>query len=496
MKLKTLLLLPFLLTGCSGNNIPKESSEQLPLTELPAVTQSNEIAPSSSDNESSVPEQPLSDLPKAEMLANIRTATPNPVQEKICEYVAEQYIGRNILLDSDITTPAFLDEEHNPFVPQVFERMNEYYDGNFFSTKNNCTHVAHSFEDLCSQFLNYYVYDSYGSIFYSQKEEDAYKALRDAKIQKHLGQFFPKTRFDKGIPEVKTYAIITDIRAYTYIARYDLRDFRNFYKQSYINELKTVLEKNDYETYYNFFEKWGTECINAATFASKRMIYLGFSGNVTFDIRVNNQEDIQDVITELVKDNGNITLNDYYISESKTSADEEDGSGLRLISYRTIPFHHLLPEDLRQYRDQIDAAYEQYTADKTEVVKKEVAEQVKEQNYINDAYYQETGEATVNSKKPFKFDFNFKQEDEMLNPEVMNSKGYTKMFMRPRIKVDDGTNYDSEIIIMGKRAKVKDEVWYEINFQELEETGYDVSFKLTPETTSHAKVSLEFCYMK
>ena len=508
MKLKTLLLLPLLLTGCSQGNT---SSEQIPLTELPVLpsesstistsrtenSSANSGSISSSDNSSSSStpnEKPLSDLPTAESLDNLRKAEPKKAEEKIYDF-AWEYLGRNVRLDADLASPDFFDEEHNPFVPEVFENMNEYVDTSFSGTKGKCVIRGQSFGNLCSQFTDRFVYSTYGSI-YTTEQEKAFLELRNAKIEKYVGKYYSKTRFDNKCEGEETYTIITDLYSVTYKSRNDIRCFYNFYKQSYIDELASVLEKNELSTYYDFFEKYGTECINAVTFGPKRTMYLGFTGNVSFDIRENNQNGIKESVEELVKNNGNITLNDYWINESEYPIDDESNQGLRLISYRTVPFYNRLPEGLESYRNQIEEAYKQYQQLKIEEIKNDVNNQVEEQNHVNDAYYKSSNGEAISKKKPFSFQFNFVLESELYNPQSMLVAGFKNLYMRPRIIMSEDTNYDAEIIIGGKRAKVRDCNWYQININDLFNIDSNVHFKLTPESKVTAEIILEFCYMK
>ena len=141
------------------------------------------------------------------------------------------------------------------------------------------------------------------------------------------------------------------------------------------------------------------------------------------------------------------------------------------------------------------AAYKQYSEMKLQELEKSVEDLVEEQNYINDAYYKQTNE-TISKKEPFTFDFNFVEESNMYNPSEMQGVGFTKLYMRPRITLSSECNYNAEITIGGKRAKVDDNVWYQIDINDIIENSANVRFKLTPEGKVTAEVILEFVYMK
>ena len=132
---------------------------------------------------------------------------------------------------------------------------------------------------------------------------------------------------------------------------------------------------------------------------------------------------------------------------------------------------------------------------KLQELEKSVEDLVEEQNIVNDAYYiQSTKEAT--HKKPFEFNFNFVNEDTMYNPVVMSEAGFKKLFMRPKITLSEDRKYNAEITIGGKRAKIENDIWYQIDIKDIEEAGTNVKFKLTPEYKTTPTVILEFCYMK
>lgn len=499
MKLKSLLLLPFIITGCTGNNI---SSEEMPLTTLPTLPStlpsSNTDRPTStSENGSTNEENPFSDLLTTESLNNLRNIEPTIHNETMRDITWLDFgFGRNVHIDADMTNPEILDEEHCPFVPEVYEAMNEHADSGFKGS-NYSTLKSSTFDGLCKEFGRYFYEESF-SQYYEKDIKEIAESIREAKIAKYLGQFYKKTNFNKGVFENKTYAMLTTVSSANYTSRYSIYTFDNYgFKDSYIEELKEVLEKDELQGYYDLFEKYGTEYIYKVTYGPRQAMYLGFSGNVTFEVFGYNQQALANEITDLVKRNGDITLNDFTITESEYEWGAEDWKGARQVSYGTRPFYNLLPEkyDLYKYKDRMHAAYKQYSEMKLQELEKSVEDLVEEQNYINDAYYKQANE-TISKKEPFTFDFNFVEESKMYNPNEMYGVGFTKLYMRPRITLSSECNYNAEITIGSKRAKVDDNVWYQIDINDIIENSTNVRFKLTPEGKVTAEVILEFVYMK
>ncbi len=494
MRLKTLLLLPFIITGCTGNNI---SSEEIPSTELPTLPSSED--PASSNNDGSTSEEtPLSTLPTAESLNNLRKPEPKINNETMTNITWLDFgFGRNVHVDEDMTNPEILDEEHCPFIPEVYEVLNDAADNGFCSS--NASYLkSKSLEGLCEIYGNYFYEESFSQV-YGEEEKELAAKIRMAKIKKYLGQFYKKTNSDKPFNDDKTYAILTELCAASYTTRYSIHIFKNYgYKDSYIEELKEVLEKDEYAGYCALFEKYGTEYIHKVTYAPRHAMYLGFSGNVTFNTFGFDQKLFENKVEELLDENGQLTLTDYSITESEYNWAEEDWKGARQISYGTWPFYNLLPEkyDLYKHRSKIEAAYRKYCAEKLEKLEKEVSELVEEQTYINDAYFKRSFDEYNSRQKPFEFDFVFGAESSLQNPQTMYQAGFTKLYMRPRINLSKEVSYDSEIIIGGKRAKVRDGDWYQINITDLYEVDSNVHFKVTPITNSNVSVTLEFVYMK
>ena len=499
MKLKSLLLLPFIITGCTGNNI---SSEEIPLTTLPTLPStlpsSNTDRPTStSDNSSTIEEDPLSDLPTAESLNNLRRVKPVVNNETMRDITWLDFgFGRNVHIDADMTNPEILDEEHCPFVPEVYEAMNEHADSGFKGA-NYSTLKSSTFDGLCKEFGRYFYEESF-SQYYEKDIKEIAESIREAKIAKYLGQFYKKTNFDKGIYENKTYAMLTTVSSANYTSRNSIYTFDNYgFKDSYLQELKEVLEKNEFQGYYDLFEKYGTEYIYKVTYGPRQAMYLGFSGNVTFEVYGYNQQALTTEITNLVERNGDITINDFSVTECEYEWGEEDWKGARQVSYGTRPFYNLLPEkyDLYKYEDRMHDAYKKYSEMKLQELEKSVEDLVEEQNYINDAYYKQFDEE-ISKKNPFTYNFNFVEETTMYNPCDMFEAGFTKLYMRPRITLSSEEKYDAEITIGGKRAKVDDKVWYQIDINDIKENGTNISFKLTPGGKIKAEVIIEFCYMK
>ena len=499
MRLKTLLLLPFIITGCTGNNI---SSEETPLTTLPTLpntlpSSSTNVPTSTSENSSTIEEDPLSDLPTAESLNNLRHVKPVVNNETMRDITWLDFgFGRNVHIDEDMTNPEILDEEHCPFVPEVYQKLNEQADTGFKSA--NYSKLAYNtFAGLCDAF-GYFFYDESFSQYYDRDIKEIAEKIRNAKIAKYLGQFYKKTNFDKGIYENKTYAMLTTVSSANYTSRNSIYTFDNYgFKDSYIEELKEVLEKDEFQGYYDLFEKYGTEYIYKVTYGPRQAMYVGFSGNVTFEVYGYNQQALATEITNLVERNGDITINDFSVTECEYEWGAEDWKGARQVSYGTRPFYNLLPEkyDLYKYKDRMHDAYKKYSEMKLQELEKSVEDLVEEQNIVNDAYYiQSTVEAT--HKKPFEFNFNFVNEDTMYNPVVMSEAGFKKLFMRPKITLSEDRKYNAEITIGGKRAKIENDIWYQIDVKDIEEAGTNVKFKLTPEYKTTPTVILEFCYMK
>ena len=494
MKLKTLLLLPFIITGCTGNNI---SSDETPLTTLPTLPSSTNRPTFTSDNSSSIEEDPYSDLPTADSLNDLRHVKPTINNETMRDIVWLDFgFGRNVHIDADMTNPEILDEEHCPFVPEVYQKLNEHADSGFKSA-NFSRLVANSFEKLCDDFGIYFYNESF-SQYYEKDIKEIAEKIRSAKIAKYLGQFYKKTNFDKGIYEKKTYAILTTLSSSNYTSRETIYSFENYgFKDSYIEELKEVLEKNEFQGYYDLFEKYGTEYIYKVTYGPRQAMYVGFSGNVTFEVYGYNQQALATEITNLVDRNGDITLNDFSVTESEYEWGAEDLKGARQVSYGTRPFYNLLPEkyDLYKYQDRMHDAYKKYSEMKLQEMEQDINNLVEEQNIVNDAYYiRSTEEAS--HKKPFEFNFNFISEDTMYNPVVMSEAGFKKLFMRPRISLSEERKYNAEITIGGKRAKIENDIWYQIDVNDIEKAGTNVKFKLSPEYKTTPTVILEFCYMK
>ncbi len=471
MKLKTLILIPFLLTGCT-----KAIEEEIHYDTL-----------------STVEEPPIKEV--------------EAKNESMLDY-GRGYLGVNVRIDAPLGTINVPDDEHCPFKPDFRESLN-YSVNSGFNSENSCLIASESFEGLCSQFKRAFFKDGLEEHvsdydYPKQKEEKILnKRLKDARIANYLAPFFKNTRYQLDIEEKKTFILFSELLGTSSIASASGQLPHYCYKDSYIEELKAVIEKDDYETYCAFFDKYGTHYISEVIYAPKRMIYAGFTskkGYTNFCRKEYNQKAMVDDIKQIQDLNYGLMLNDYWINESEYSSSDSEGRGMKVIAYKTHPFYEHLPEkyELYKYDDQVEAAYKKYANEKAAALEKESEIENVLPSYIKDSIDIAIEKpVSLKKNKAFKHQFNYVEAENVYSPELLYNKDYTKLYFRPRVTLEKEAQIDIDMMIGGKRVKASNNIWYQTDVKSLFTVDANVHFKvIAKDKLTIESCSVDLCYTK
>ena len=457
------MLIPFLLTSCS--NEPKE-------------------------------EVNYDALEKIQSLPVERTSAEKDI---MMDY-QKGYLGVNVKIDAGLTTITVPDDEHCPFEPEFRENLNSVVYSSSSSLLNQYMLGSESFNGLCSRFQERFFpdeLDDYISDYDSQKQEKIVrKSVKDARIKNYLAKMYAHTLYQKDEEEKTSYLLFSEYLAAGSVGTSYGVNPMNFYKDSYIEELKEVIETNEYATYCALFDKYGTEYISKVYYAPKRMIFAGFSskaGYTNFSITGYDQEVITNAIKELQDVHTSVTLNDYWINESEYSANDADGRGARIISYRTEHFYNMLPEkyELYKYKDQIKAAYDKYVTEKVNALNEESDKLIKQPVYICDSLEGlRRNSYTLKKGRNLSYDFDFKNGEKLYDPEELDKMGYTRVFFSPRVISDKDSPLEIDLSIGGKRILADNNTWYELSTTDLYSKSSEVHLKVK---SLKSKMEIDTC---
>ena len=502
MKIKSLLLIPFLLSSCASSTEETKTSNPFKETSDSKVVY---------DEVPSTTETPYEQL--------------KPQAESDLIYYDRSYIGVNVGPIPTVGTVIVPDQEHCPFTPAFREELSEMVDSSATSKNPSRLIRSESFEGLVNLFEDDFMTEYYLS-YPSMEERNLHLEIKHAATKKYLSQFFKHTLYENDENEQKSYYVFAEgLANFCHDARHPKRP-SDYYTEEYKKDLIETLEKDEIETYFGLFDKYGTEYIEALTFAPSQMIFMGFSskaGLADISCTQYDQDAIINAVNGMLEEEPLLNLDDFWINGDERSyfSGSFDNMGARLITYRTRSFYNYLPEGYSDFRVKINEAYKQYRQAKFEEFKESNKDLYlgEEKTTIKDNY-RIVGEglsskASVEIKKNGQFldGFHVKDVESMYNPQELSNKGYTKVYFRPNVKFSeehDDLDITLQIMAGGKKIKALDSVklakdetsltsaWYQLEIKDLLEVSDEVTIVITSgnNKSTITKCDFEIVYTK
>lgn len=493
MKIKCLLLIPFLLTGCSSTEKVYDPFKE---------TKNNPIV-----------------YDEVKTFAELPYPTMEIKEEKDLMPYSSTYCGINVgpmLTIGGINIP---NEENSPFKPEFRQLINDAYDTTGSGAPNaNKVIGEKTFNDLCNRFIEYFVGGRYEYwMSYSQEERAIKGQIKTIATQKYLSQFFKHTIKDYDGENKSFYVIAKTIGYGAYKAR-NYVDPKDYYTPQYLADLKNALSKDSLESYYALFDKYGTEYINEVYYAPSQMMFLGLSckdNYGTVECSEYNEKNIVKVITDAFGNEATVSVDDFWVNKEITSS--ENNSTDRVIHYATKPFYNRLPDNLRQYSEQIEHAYKLYRELKLNETKKEVERLDEDKDTIKDGYViqgikPKIGEddviTDISKSKPLIKNFKICGNLDRYDPRTLCSSGFDTVYIRPKILLSSMAKeytIDAKLMIGNKKIHLIDNVkylptkisittpWYEIKTKTLLDEDSLSTIKIS---TSDNKISIARCELE
>ena len=493
MKIKCLLLIPFLLTGCSSTEKVYDPFKE---------TKNNPIV-----------------YDEVKTFAELPYPTMEIKEEKDLMPYSSTYCGINVgpmLTIGGINIP---NEENSPFKPEFRQLINDAYDTTGSGAPNANKAIGEkTFNDLCNRFIEYFVGGRYEYwMSYSQEERAIRDQIKTIATQKYLSQFFKHTIKDYDGENKSFYVIAKTIGYGAYKAR-NYVDPKDYYTPQYLADLKNALSKDSLESYYALFDKYGTEYINEIYYAPSQMMFLGLSckdNYGTVECSEYNEKNIVKVITDAFGNEATVSVDDFWVNKEITSS--ENNSTDRVIHYATKPFYNHLPDNLRQYSEQIEYAYKLYRELKLNEAKKEVERLDEDKDTIKDSYViqgikPKIGEddviTDISKSKPLIKNFKICGNLDRYDPRTLCSSGFDTVYIRPKILLSSMAKeytIDAKLMIGNKKIHLIDNVkylptkisittpWYEIKTKTLLDEDSLSTIKIS---TSDNKISIARCELE
>lgn len=487
MKFKSLLLLPFLLTGCTTTNRINDPFKG---------TKKNPVV---YDEVASSYESPIKKL--------------EPQSETNLLPEALTYMGTNVgplLTIGRFETPS---SGACPFTPEFFEELNYAYDSHSTGSSNQDKFIAtESFNSFCDEFIRRFVGGTNEYILTSDTNFIERKnRIKKVAVRQYLGNIFKHTIKEYCNDRKSFYALSDAIGCFTYKAR-NLRSPKDYYTPEYLADLEAACTKNETEAYYALFDKYGTEYVKDVTFASANMMFMGFSSReytANLTCREYNKDVLLKVVDDFTNTNPTVSLEDLWVNESEPTST----SNYRVMHYGTMAFYNDLPASLRQYEDSITEAYNSYVLNKLIESESQNANLGIDKETIKTGYNligpyhvgEEQKGFDIDNKKSYLGEFDI-LDDNLYYPTALNDAGFKKLYVRPRILLredHDEVDLDVKIMIGGKKINIptvkvdKDAVetdipWYQIDTKETNNENRAVVLKVE----ANAKANINRCFVE
>lgn len=509
MKIKTLLLIPFLLSSCATNN---EGSNVIG---NPFVASKNAGSSVVYDDVASTTEDPYKQV--------------EPQSEEGLIYYDRSYIGVNVGPIPTVGTVVVPDQEHCPFTPQFRKDMSEMVDSSAHGKNPGRAFGYTAFDDFAKEFEDTFMTDYYLG-YQSLEEKQLNKEIKHATTKEYLSKFFKHTNHKNADDESKSYYVFAEaLGNFCHSARHP-KNPRDYYTDEYLTDLKAALDKDNNESYFELFDKYGTEYITALTFAPSQMMFMGFSSksaNAIINCNVYDKEKINEVVDKLLDDEPILNLDDYWVmgDERSYSSNDFDNIGARLITYRTKTFYDYLPEGYSTFTCNIEEAYKEYKLNKFEEYKKSIGniDYSEKSAAIRDSHrfvgHDEVPNSTskhsvtIKKNKEYLDSFRISACETMYNPQGLNGKGYKKVYFRPNIKFNEAHNdikVTLQMMFGGKKIKVFEDKdllqgegtltspWYQLNTKDLVGMNDEAVISLTSKNSGCeiTKCDFEIVYVK
>ena len=498
MKIKRLLLVPFLLSGCVDSSKVYDPFKE---------TKDNPIV-----------------YDEVNHVAELDCLNIEPKEETNLMLYPETYAGVNVGPILNIGGFDSPDQEHCPFKPEFKEILNDAFNsssgGRSDSSKLIC---SETFDGICSQFIEYFAGGAYEYYLnYSGEERTILETIKKAAVKKYLANMFKHTLKNYDEENKSYYIIARSIGYYTLKSRALVRP-RDYYTDQYLADLKSVLSLDNLDTYYALFDKYGTEYISNITYVPADMAFVGMSckeyyGEITCSEY--NGNEIYKVIKDGLANESRITMDDFWMNNKDRSLTDDNKD--RVIHYATTSFYNKLPEGYSsQDEGKIKYAYDLYREKKLAELNKEINKIVETKDVIKDGhhlygpmYKGETGDPVPMSKdKPFIKSMNLCGNLEHYDPRVLFGQGFDTVYVRPKILMNPMNNdftVDAKIMIGDKKIHALDNVkysptqvvitspWYEIKTKNIQDPNSLAILKVSSDNKDAKllKCELELVYTR
>ena len=469
-KLITLSLITLLLAGCSSNASSSSSSS------MKQYAQVNSYA----------------DLPFDLM---------NQKSEQI---EMGRFMGSSVRLTPDLCTIDLVDEEHQVYSQEVRETESLYCDSSS-SSRNTFGVKSATVNGLANAF-----WDELGLTNIRRNENiDNYMRL---KVENYFNKMFSHTIKAIDNNERKAFYVLMERSAsWTHISRgqgtWNAKINENFEKAC-----EDAIKENTYSAYCNIFETYGIGVVNRVTYWPANTSFLGFSSKdyyANLTVSSYNKDDIIYFMNKLIKEEGSLNMCDFTVN-----AAEEDS--WRLLDFEFLPIYRALNSLSMSDEAGFKQAYDQYILEKTNELKRKVQSPTSSMSsYLRDSLKvlsaQEDSTISLEKNKKYTIDVTPSEVDDY-DPSEMLELGYTKLFVRPKIRQKMNTvgfKMNDEITIGDKCVKMMDDSlytnysgtlctkWFEFDINDLlsnkSKIHYEYSVDAALDVTA---VELELCYAK
>ncbi len=415
-----------------------------------------------------------------------------------------RYMGYSVKLTPDLCSIDLVDEEHQVYDQESREMENEYCDSSSSGSRNSYGVKAQSVSGLADSF-----WDSLG-LTNIHRDENINNYMK-LKVENYFNKMFSHTLKTIDDNERKTmYVLMEQASSWTLTSR-GVGTWRAKLNESFEKDCEDALKENTYSAYCHIFETYGIGVVNRLTYWPANSTFLGFSSKDYYaNLTVNgyNRGEINSFVSKFMREEGSIILCDYTLNTADTDS-------WRLLDFEFTPIYRALDGLSMSDEAGFKQAYNQYIAEKTDELRRKVQSPTTEMpSYLRDSLkvLNVPEGSTIGLKKNTTYKIDLTPTADDYSPAKMAELGFTKLFIRPKIRQmvkTIGFKMSDEITVGDKCAKMLNDVlyfsypgepyprWYEFDINDLlsseSKIHYEYSVDKTIDVTS---VELELCYAK
>lgn len=435
-----------------------------------------------------------------------------PKHDEIWDY--GEFLGYNVRFNSKLGTINLVEQENRIFnIPDIYVMFNDI--NSQFSSSSSCQYIkGDTMGELANEFLFRFHIDEGVERFDSAGLDVAcFRRIKALSVQKHLYNAFPHAVSKIDGNDKTTYFIASESnRCTTHYIRNIPGWYRDteYYNPTFLTDFANAVNKDDYETYCAFFDKYGIGLVNSYSYWSSSSTYMAFhssKGEKAEELFNPHETPTKEDLERVLATNRNLTLTDYWVNSSEETE-------TRLADYSIYPISLMIPNGYDHYdtANKIHPALIDYINAKCNALEDEINAIDEVPNYLNDTIEVMKKDDETKAQKVWNYNSTFIENIRSYNPRVLKEKGYKKVLVRPSVTLSadhESVVANCNITLGGKNALLVNDKrvatsentiegkWFEFDISDIVNAYGEIEYNTWfDKQVAPEKVEIQLCYIR